>query len=530
MTRVMIEKQVRDLRVRLENQAAKFEMREEQLKESINVLKNGLGNMPIQIKMLQKYIHEREATIDKLQDEVAELKKENRKLTELVEKFKLIISKLTARLKKNSSTSDKPPSTDVFVKPKPQSLREKSGKKPGGQLGHKGHGPKLFENPSQIIEKKPCTCENCGCDNIEVGEEYARRQLVDLEINVNVTEERVFSGVCLKCGSAVSEEFDEEYKGPLQYGVNLRSIITLLNEYGCISDSRTAEIVNSISGSILNISWGTIVNIRKELAEKLEATINAIREALIICDVMNGDETGCRVNGKLNWIQVFCNNSYTLYGLSEKRGDFDDSMGVLAFFIGILIHDHFSSYYKYKTLTHAECNQHILRYLKGLVEIFKHDWLERMSNLLKSACHDKNELLRTGKTEMPLKDIEKFSDRYDEILKQGWEEYKAATQGDEQKEKYYNDERCLLTRLEEYKDEHILFLKDFRVPFTNNGAEKMIGLVKVKCKVSGCFRSADGASWFLRIMSLISTLRKQNMMVYDGIRSIFLGQDLFSSA
>ena len=528
MTKALIEKQVKDLRVRLENQGAKFMLKEEQYKETILMLTNDLGTTPGQIEMLQKYIAERESKIDRQQDEIHKLKEENNKLKRIVETLKNLISKLKARLKKNSSTSDKPPSTDTFAKPKPQSLREKSGKKPGGQHGHIGHGPKLFENPNKIIEKKPCSCDQCGGD-VVAGEKYARRQLVDIQIKLDITEERIFSGVCQQCGNIVNEQFDDEYKGPLQYGVTMRSLIALLNEYGCISDSRTADIINSISGDILNISWGTVVNIRQELSEKLETTINTIRETLIACEVLNGDETSCRVNGNLNWIHVFCNNSYTLYGIGEKRGDFDN-IGILAYFVGILVHDHFLSYYKFDDMTHAECNEHILRCLKGMVDVYKHNWINEMSDLLRNACHKKNELISEGKTEMPSKDIEKFSKDYSEILERGFKEYEATTQGDKDKEKYYADERRLLTRLGEYKEEHILFLKDFRVPFTNNGAEIMVRPIKVKARVSGCFRGDDGATWYLRIMSLISTLRKQKMSVLGGIRSIFLGQDLFSSA
>jgi len=418
----MLQKQNSDLRTRLSNLAAKHDLKVQELLGQIALQKKEMGEMPNQITMLQEYIAKLEGEIIDLKAEIKTLKSEAKESSGIIAKLRQSFNKLLAKYKKNSSTSDKPPSANPFVKAKSQSLREKSGKKPGGQIGHKGHGPKLFKDPSHIIEKKPCACEKCGGD-VEIGEKYIRRQLVDLEIKVSVTEERVFSGVCRKCEHVVSGQFDDEYKGPLQYGVNMKSLIALLNEYGCISDSRTAEIVNSISGDILSISWGTIVNIRKELSEKLEATINNIRELLIVCEVLNADETSCRVNGKLNWIHVFCNSSFTLYGTSDKRGDFDDSVGILAYFVGILIHDHFLSYYKHEAITHGECNEHILRYLKGLAEIFKHTWVNDMSDLLKNACHDKNELLRANKTEMPLDDIKKFSNRYDEILKQGWAEY-----------------------------------------------------------------------------------------------------------
>ena len=231
-----------------------------------------------------------------------------------------------------------------------------------------------------------------------------------------------------------------------------------------------------------------------------------------------------RINGKLKWGQIFCDNNYALYGLNGKRGDVDESIGILAYFTGVLIHDHFMSYYKHKTMTHAECNQHILRYLKGLVEIFKHEWFTEMTELFKEMCHEKNELVRADEKSMPKDKIDGFSKKYDEILQRGWAEYQASTQGDEKKEKYYNDERLLLTRLGEYKKEHLLFLNNFSVPFTNNNAEQGIRVLKTKQKVSGGFRSEDGAEWYLRIISLITSLRKQNMGVFNGIRAVFLGQ------
>jgi transposase len=416
----------------------------------------------------------------------------------------------------------------VFVKPKPQSTREKSGKKPGGQPGHKGHGPVLFDEPTTIIEKKPCACGNCGKD-VAVGEKYARRQVVDIDIVLNITEERVFTGVCPNCGNIETGQFDDCFKGPLQYGVNAKSFIALLNTYGCVADLKTAEIINSISGGAINISAGTVVNYRRELSNKLEDVINSIRESLILSKVLNGDETGVRVNGKLKWGQIFCNDNFALYGINGKRGDVDESMRVLMYFTGILVHDHFMSYYKHETITHAECNQHILRYLKGLVEIFQHSWFKDMSELLKTMCHEKNELIRVGKKFMPTEKLEEFSKKYDEILERGWAEYKASTQGNEQKEKYYNDERCLLTRLGEFKKEHLLFLNDFDVPFTNNNAEQGIRVLKTKQKVSGGFRSDEGAEWFLRIMSLIVSLKKQKLHVFEGIRSVFLGLDPFAA-
>jgi hypothetical protein len=399
----------------------------------------------------------------------------------------------------------------------------KSGKKPGGQPGHPGYTRALFENPTEIIEIKPAACINCNHAS-ECGQSYSAKQKVDIQFTVNIIEERVYSASCPYGRQIDKVSFSEGYNKPVQYGENLKSAVALISEHGCVSVSKTAEIINSLSGGILSISWGTITNIQRELSNKLEDTINTIKAGLCAGEVMGADETGCRVNGSLSWIQVFCNERFTLFGLNAKRGDIDGDMGILTYFVGILIHDHFSSYYNYDSITHAECNEHILRHIKSLIEIFKHEWLIEMSDLLKSACHEKNELVRAGETAMPEEIIEKFSEVYDAILEKGKSEYEAATQGNKKREKYHTDERRLLTRLAEFKDEHLLFLKDFTAPFTNNGSERDIRVFKGKLKVSGCFRSDEGAMIFARIMSLIKTLRKQNLNVFEGIRSVFLGK------
>ena len=529
MTKALIEKQNKDLRLRLDNQRSKFDLLEVSYRDQIKKLQEEMGTMPAQILMLQQYIANCETEIIAKNNVIERLREENRRYREKEEQQAQIIKKLLARLRKNSSTSDKPSSTDVFVKPRTQSLRVKSGKKPGGQKGHTGHGPMLFETPSSIVDKMPEPCKNCGCDVI-VDEKYAKRQCVDIEIKLIVTEERAYAGACPVCGAITRGQFSNSFRGPVQYGNNLKSFISLLNEYGCVSDSKTAEIVSSLCEDAISLSWGTIYNIRRKLSKELEDTINVIRAGLITGSVLGGDETGCRVNGKLNWVQIFCNECLALYTLNANRGDIDASIGILTYFTGILIHDHLSSYYKYKTLTHAECNEHILRILKSLTEIFKHKWLQDMSDLLRSACHEKKEILRHGKNKMPSELITAFTNKYDQILESGWAEYKASTMGSRKKESYYTEERRLLMRLGEYKEQHLLFINDFNAPFSNNISEQGIRTLKGKSKISGGFRSDEGAEYYARIMSLITTLRKQNKNVFDGIRSVFSGEVPISSS
>jgi transposase len=526
MTNQQLEKQVKDLRAQVFNLSSQKKTAEESLKHTFE---QEMAKQASVIKMLQKYIADCEKKIDVLQAENTVLKNEKSVLAATAQKLKMHVEKLLAKLKTDSSSSSKPPSTDVFRKPKPQSLREKSGKKPGGQLGHPGHGLAPFANPDVIIEKRIEVCDECGHAIIN-NPDYEAKQKVNIEIRTVVTEQRVYKGTCSHCGKKVRGQFGAGFVNPVQYGEDIKAAVALLSEHGCVSVNKTAEIISSLSDGKLNLSWGTIINMQRELSKKLEDTINVIHQGLIAGSVLHADETGCRVNGGLRWIQVFCNDRFALFGLNTKRGDVDEQFGILTFFLGILVHDHFISYYQFENVSHAECNEHILRYLKGLIEIFKHTWLKDMSELLKSACHRKNELVAAGATQMSGEEIAWFESKYERILEEGQKEYIAATKGDKKIESYHADERRLLTRLHEYKEEHLRFLKDFKAPFTNNMAEQGVRKFKNKLRVSGCFRSAEGAQIYARIASIITTLKKQNLNVFNGLRAVYSGQVPISTA
>jgi transposase len=197
-------------------------------------------------------------------------------------------------------------------------------------------------------------------------------------------------------------------------------------------------------------------------------------------------------------------------------------MNILDLFTGILVHDHFKSYYGYKLMTHAECNAHILRYLQAVIEIMKHPWATDLAELFRDANKLKKHYLALRQNSIDENELARISARYDEILAAGKAQYTAATEN-KKNISYFNDERLLLIRLREYKQEHLRFLMNFDVPFDNNGSERDARFFKGKSKVAGCFRSEDGAKNYAKIASLISTLRKQGANVYVSINDIFNG-------
>ena len=508
--------QLKDWKIKYANLLVSKEISENNLREEILTYKQALTQKNKQLESLF-------GTIRKQDAKVAELTKENIILKESSIVQNDHISKLISRIKKNSETSSKPSSTNGFKKPV-QNNREKTGNKVGGQLGHKGVGLKLFPNPTKIINKSVPICD-CG-GATELLKDYISKQLADIKVMLKIFEERVYRSKCVICGKIHIGEFSEEYINPVQYGSNIKALVTILNNHGFVSINKTTDIINSITDNQLNISDATVVNIQKSLSDKLEATMHSIKENLINCNVLNADETGCRVNGKTNWVQVFCNKHFTLFNHNKKRGSASiEDTGILEYFIGILVHDHFSAYYKNSLVTHSECNAHILRYLKSILETFNREWAKEMIELLIDILNRKKAKIALGIDALEPAELEDISVAYSEIIEKGKLAYEEAIKG-KKNISFFNDERLLIKRLGEFKDEHLRFITNFEAPFDNNQAERDIRPFKTKMKVSGGFRSEKGVESFSKIFSVFSTLKKNDMNIFKNVCAIFNGEKL----
>jgi hypothetical protein len=178
---------------------------------------------------------------------------------------------------------------------------------------------------------------------------------------------------------------------------------------------------------------------------------------------------------------------------------------------------------------HAECNVHILRYLKAVTEFYHHLWAEEMAKLLLGANRRKKELVDSGRGRAGPEETKDIMERYDDILKKAEEEYKKETEGKKNID-YYDEERRLISRMTEFKEEHLRFFTDFRIPFGNNNAERDVGFYKNKMRASGAFRSDRGADDAMRILSVISTAIKQGINVYEMIIDIQIGKHPIADA
>lgn len=513
----------------------KLQCENEKLKRQVTELKNKNKDLEIQKKTYCNKLKIQSEQFEQLSKENKtkenkELKrkyniaqKEITKLNKIIANKDSVIQALTARINKNSSNSSKPSSTDGYKKVI-HNFREKTGKKVGGQKNHKGVTLEK-KKPTQIIEQKVEKCE-CG-GNVENDNNYKSKQIIDIEIKVNVIEERVYEGKCKKCGKIHKGTFSKEFKNPAQYGNNLKAFISMLVNEEYVAIDRCSEFIKEITGDEIKISNGSIVNISKELSRKSVESVNKIAENLIEAPLVHADETGVRINGVQNWLHTVCNKDYVYYGVNEKRGkEAIDDMEILKFFTGILMHDHFKPYYKFEQITHAECNAHILRYLKSVIEVFHRKETEEFLEFLIGINKRKKEAIEGGKSCFEDSEIEEIENQYKEILERWKSAYNEYVKGVATINNPLTEERCLFERLLEYQDQHLLFIRNFEVPFDNNMAERALRMIKTKKNVSGGFRSRDVAECFCNIRSLFGSAKKQKMNILKVAKDVLDGNSV----
>jgi transposase len=524
----------RDLKTRAENYRAKLELAKLEAVEREREHKAALATKDAEIASLKKESkkdsQKRDGVIDILKrdndvlaGEVRQLKEELAQVKSALDKATDDAQRLRAMLTKDSSTSSKPPSTDNLNKTKrTYSSRVKSGKKLGGQPGHIGHALRQKADPDVIADKmfdEICTCGG----HVISRDTYNAKQLIDIMVQAKVTEERAWEGVCEKCGKVHTGEFSEAFVNPANYGPGVKAIVATLNAWCNTTVGKTASFIKSVSSGKIALSCGTVVNIAHELAGRLDNTIEVIKQGLIAGKALCVDETGLRCAGGLKWGQIFANEDYSLFMRNSTRTTLADAGNdLLLLFSGILVHDHLLSYYKHTHLSHAECNIHILRALKAVIVIQDHEWAKALAAVLRDANARKHILIAADKKSMCAEEVAAIKANYLKALDSGDAEYLKAIEGKENTS-YFDEERRLLKRLREYVDNHLLFITDFDAPFGNNTAEQGAGFVKGKIRSAGCFRSDKGVDDYLMAASLIATLRKQGMNVYDTIKGLFEG-------
>lgn len=453
-----------------------------------------------------------------LQALVAELRAQNAVLVAQNAALLARVAELERQLGLNSANSGKPPSSDGLKKPaRVSSLRETSGKKPGGQKGHPGKTLSCAATPDATVDHFPPTCDGCGAALSEaMATGHAARQVFDLPEPqpLVVTEHRAHRCHCPACGRQTRAAFPAGVTAPVQYGTRVAAFVVYLLHYQLLPEKRLAELMADLFG--VNLATATVAAMSQACAARFEDFAATVRDHVAAAAVKHLDETGFRVGGRTQWLHIASTVLLTFYRISPKRGSLAHNL------TGVVVHDHWKPYYTLKGVLHALCNAHHLRELKALVEIEKEDWARKMQRLLRRARHAANLAREQGKPLSP-RLVALFERRYDAVLAEGFAFHdgqpalvrpaRAKRRGRQPRRVGHN----LLLRLSTRKQDVLRFLSDPAVPFTNNLAERDGRMMKLRQKISGGFRTVDAAAEFGIIRSLLSTAKKQGWDVLNTL-------------
>ena len=433
---------------------------------------------------------------------------------QLLEKVKFLEGKvrdLENRLSKyenpkNSRNSSIPPSKDENRPSKTQSLRESSGKKSGGQPGHKGHTREMTAFPDAVVDHNPDYCTCCGRDLCDINAELSsKRQVIDIPVVRPVcTEHRIYTKTC-PCGKSTKSGFPVGVNSPVQYGSGLECMVGYLHSRQYLPYQRMKELLKDCFG--VSLSEGSIDNIIRRFAQKALPVYGMIKDAVSNSPVIGGDETGARVDGSKHWVWTYQTDSFTVLAMSPSRGlKAINSHFPKGFGNAVLCHDAWRTYFSYRDNLHQLCCAHLLRELNYIEEKHKSGWATQIKSLLLEAMTLKKTLDK-DLTQEQLEAISVLEQKLDGILESSLDQS-------------HRESVSMQKRLVKYRQSILTFLYNHKVPPDNNASERAIRNVKVKQKISGQFKSEKGADDFCVIRSVVDTLIKRSQNILENLTLI----------
>ena len=461
-----------------------------------------------------------EARIVELERDNVELRRENAVL-------RAENADLRARLGQDSSNSSRPPSSDGLAKPAPKSLRERSGRRPGGQLGHEGRTLRQVADPHERIEHEPAGCGGCG-EGLAAAPVtgVAVRQVFDLpEIAVRVIEHRIVSRRC-RCGRVTAGRAPDGVDAPVQYGARATAAAVYLQQALFGAQARTARAMTDLFG--VPMSAGAVAAAHARAGDALADSefVDQVRDALTGASVVHVDESGLRVAGRLHWVHVATTGKYTLVWVHSRRGRAGIDAGqVMGSMTGIAVHDAWAPYDTYTPAGHQLCCAHLLRELTAAAEQAPgHVWPRQATNALLALKAAADTARAAGRTGIDPGLLAEQTGLFRQAALVAVKDHQA------EPSKTARKLTALARRMRNRIDDYLRFAVDLRSPFDNNAAEQQIRMVKIRQKVSGCLRTLDGAQQFALIRSYLATATAHGRNTMDALTELATGRPWLPTA
>ena len=458
-----------------------------------------------------------EATVRKLQALLVKEKDISPALSATLETLLMVVQLLANRLTLNSRNSSKPPSSDKNRTREKRSSENK--RKAGGQSGSIGTTLRQVDDPDEI---ETLTIDRSALPPGEYREAgFERRQVFDIDISRIVTEYQA-QVVINENGQRFVAPFPDHVTKAVQYGAGVKAHAVYLSQYQLIPYQRVQEYFQDQLK--LPISAGSIYNFNQQAFALLEEFEQRLVDHLVAAPLLHTDETSVNIDGKLHWLHCHSNERWTLLYAHARRGtDAMNEKNVLPRFKGVLCHDHWKPYYQYTNCEHALCNAHHLRELERAHEQDNQQWAKHMQELLNTILND----VKQQGDSLPAEQVKHYTERYRNLLRQAEIECPPPDEKKNPKQRgrtKRSKARNLLERLQLYEQDVLRFMTNPIVPFTNNQGENDLRMTKVHQKISGCFRSKDGADIFCRVRSFLSTCRKNRLSASGALTLLFAGK------
>ena len=495
--------------------------------ENLLIKNDKLSEENRKLRYSQKLIESQNKTLRESEQKAKEeLSKQQLKYENTIKEQEYEIARLKALLNIDGTNHGIPTSMTPIHKNKViPNTREKSDKSRGGQVGHKRHKLEKFKD-EEITEKIEHNMENCPCCHsgaIEETGEVIEKDELEYRIVVEKKRHRFVEYKCKECGKKFHERIPNCLKEENQYGPQVQALeLTLMNQAN-VTINKAQKITYGMTNGEIDLSEGYIAKLQSRAAQRLESFMNEMKKEIIKQPLLHWDDTVIMIDKARSCLRFYGTEKLAMYKAHEhkdKEGLDEDGILKLLPKETIVEHDHNKvNYNEDYIFNNAECNRHLITDLKKVIDNLNHTWAKKLIELLTKTNKKRNRLIEKGKEEFSPEELEKFEAKFEKIM------IEANKENEAEGEKYYvSDEATLILRILDYKNEYLLWVYDFEVPFTNNLSERGLRGAKSKMKVSGQFWNVESASWYANIRTYIETCNRNKVNVYNALLKLSIGK------